>query len=502
MMTRHFNGRAIAWPKILVFAVTALLPLSATPVAAQMPGQGGTATLEITAAAEPRPALDYTFWPPSDRRRSENAMALYSRAMISMVQTRHRSDRDADFDDKRGGWLEGPLEADEVAEVKEYLSTYQIALGELDRAIPLMGVDYPLATEDMSIAQWVSLTLEDVQIAREMARLVSLKAKVAAAEGRWDDFTHEVMTLYRLADLVGGSSDLLVTKLISFAILGIADQQVREASSQDGAPNFYWALASVPEALFDVRAALENESLLIRRVLPFDVQLPETPIGRVRATTLWQQIVDELGGTLKIVSPAQISDPASIDLLNGVGVLVLTEPSRRYLRENTDWGDRVAELSSIEAVLRATVHQLDDQTGEYLKWALLPNSIRERYLDRSEKFLDEQGSSPEKMLSPVSILTGLLLPAVKAANIASLRTRRTHFETATLQAIRDHVARTNELPETLAQMDLPPWPDPTLSDGDSPGYGYIRENASTARFNRKSRWPGDQSATLIIKLVK
>ncbi|XZE55363.1 hypothetical protein SH139x_001372 [Planctomycetaceae bacterium SH139] len=506
MTWKEWKERAVAddftRPLRCLVLLSLLLPLPTPAAMAQFAADGEPATLRISAAAEPIPAIQYTFWPPADRRRQDNAMALYSRAMIAMVQTTHRGDRDDAFYEKYNAWLDGPLAAGEVAEVKEFLGAYQVAFDEFYRAIPLMGVDYPLATEKLTIGQWVSLTLEDVQIAREMARLLSLKAKVAAAEGRWADYTHEMTAIYRLADLVGGSSDLLVTKLVSLAILGIADGLVRDASTVEGAPNFYWALAAVPESIFDVRAALENESLLVRRAIPFDIDFPDTPIGRERSARLWQQIADEVGETIETVSPGSFTSSASVDLLSGIGVLALAEPSRRYLRENTAWGERVSELSNIEAVLRATIHDLNYQTGEYVKWALLPNSIRQRYLSRSEQFLDAQEDSVERMMTPVSILTGLLLPAIQAANTASLRSRRTHFETATIQAIRDHAARTGELPEALNAMELPPWPDPVLGDLDDAGYSYTRETAKTARFNRNVRWPGDQSATLIIQLVK
>ncbi|MEM9826569.1 MAG: hypothetical protein AAF958_08260 [Planctomycetota bacterium] len=462
-----------------------------------------TSTIEISPAAQVRPALRYRFWPAADKRRSESATALYNRSILAMTEVNLRANLSADdIDNTYNKWLDGPLEVSEVEKVKSFLEKYDLAFGELDRAIPMMRVDYELALENSSVEEWFSLSLQEVQSSRELARLISLRAKVAAAEDRWDDHARDVMTLYRLADIVGKTNDFLVTKLVSLALLGIADGLVREASVFDSSPNFYWALASVPESVFGMRDSIEVETLVINRMMNFDVRLPETPIGREAAAVLWKELAKEYASAFRLFDSTQRLDQPAVDLASGLAVVALSGPSREYLRENKSWGSKADDLSGIEAVLRATADQLQVQTGDRLKWALLPRTIRHRYIDRAEQFAGTRSRTPEAMLNPATMIIGLLLPAVQAANTATMRYESMHYETATLQALREHAARTGELPKSLGEMELPAWPDPIRGHLENAGYGYVRENATTAKFKRDSRWPGDQAATLIIKLVK
>ncbi len=59
---------------------------------------------------------------------------------------------------------------------------------------------------------------------------------------------------YRLAEFAQCSGDCnLINGLVSVAISGITFSIVEELSQQADAPNLYWALASLPDVLWDQR---------------------------------------------------------------------------------------------------------------------------------------------------------------------------------------------------------------------------------------------------------
>jgi len=484
--------------------LAALLGVMAASFAQPTSNEEAPPTLVITPAAEPEPALRYRFWPLPMEQKSVNAMGLLSRAQMMVMEaqaTQGTGDQRAAVVENYDRWF-GPWQPEYANQIKEYLNSYADALGEMDRAAVLMEVDYPLATDDMTIKKYVSLLLPEVQRNREIARLLALRAKVEMNEARWDDLQRSIRSLYRLADMVGRTNESLINRLVAYAVLGMTDGIVREASSIAGAPNFYWALAMVPESVFDVREVLIAEAFLMSRAMSSLSNLPKTPIGRERAEVLLLEMMNQLGEVVSSSGLIALRDEAATGLLGGVLVVALAEPARRYLREQSAWGAQADELSTAEVVLRATALDLERTTDKFVKWMLLPTSLRGSNLHRTEETL--RGiTNLKEMISPVSLMAGLLMPAAVAANTAGMRAIQAHYESATLQALRAHAAVHGELPTTLKEIELPAWPDPKAIQQDGlAAYGYRRISPTQAVFDRPSRYPGDRDFLLHIELKK
>lgn len=484
--------------------LAALLSTMASSFAQQASNDVDPPTLVISPAAEPDPALRYRFWPLPLEQKSVNAMGLLSRAQMMVMEAQANQgtgDQRAAVVENYDRWF-GPWQSEYANQIKEYLTSYADALGEMDRAAVLMEVDYPLATDDMTIDKYVSPLLPEIQRYREIARLLALRAKVEMHEARWDDLQRSIRSLYRLADMVGRTNESLINKLVAYAVLGMTDGVVREASSIAGAPNFYWALAMVPESVFDVREVLIAEAFLMSRAMSTLSNLPKTPIGRERSEALLSEMMNQLSQAVSSSGLVSSNDEVATGLLCGVLVVALAEPARRYLREQSAWGAQADELSTAEVVLRATALDLERTTDKFAKWTLLPALLRGSNLHRTEETL--RGiTNLKKMNSPVSLLAGLLLPAAEAANTAGMRAIQGHYESATLQALRAHAAVHGELPTTLKEVELPAWPDPNAIQQDGlAAYGYRRISPTQAVFDRPSRYPGDRDFLLNIELKK
>ena len=465
------------------------------------PGQANAEQLEtrhLTPAAEPDPALRYQFWPPVNQRRDINAMPMFSRAVLMLTEM-STAGADQRFSyERQQQWLTEEWNDEYAEEIETFLKQYQHVFGELERATDCMVVNYPLAAEQMSMAETMHLLLPEIQRSRELSRLLHRRARLEMHTGRWDEFARTMQTMFRLADMVGQSNELLVSRLVSFAIIGSAHRAIEEAASIAGNPNFYWALASVPHSLFRIRDAIDREVFGVLRISPRLADLPDQPIGPERSRQLLREVVTSATEMLG----ASASDPAGMDptvgpLMAGMAAVTLAAPSREYLREQTHWGDRVENLSNSEAVLRAISFQLRRATSDYAKWAWLPRSIRSQYLNRPAESLRTATDGFPGVVTP-AFLIRMLLPATEAANTASLRIEQEHALLATLESIRMSAAEEGELPRSIDDLIPPAWPDP-LRDG---GFVYEKLSPTSATMKRGERWSDDPGTIFKIELVK
>jgi len=450
----------------------------------------------ITAAAEPDPALKYEFWPPASQRKEINATTLFSRAVLIEGQI-STADRRGEVVREFEELIEGGWKPEHVAKVQTMLEPYAGVFSELERATDCMLVDYPIRDEELSLAESYGLILPEIQQSRQLARLLSMRAHVEMHRGDWKAFSRTIQTMFRLADIVRQAHESLVADLVSLAIVGLTHQVIEQASGVSDSPNFYWALAAVPTDIFETRSSIEYEVANVLGLLPGSSDLPDTPIGPIKARQLLSEMTNDLNRVLVEVYPSKTdSDPTVAPLIAGLMLLGMGEPSRTYLREATEWGDRADQLSNSEATLRAIVRQVRRKTDNYAKWIWLPPHLRRQHIDRADQVFLE-GEDFNVSLNPTSVILKLLLPAVKAAGNASYRTHQTHTRLITLQAIR-MASMNGELPDDLNELVPPAWPDPVTNQN----FDYQKTGKRTAVFTREKWYPNDSQTNLQLELVK
>lgn len=357
--------------------------------------------------------------------------------------------------------------------------------------------DYDLRVDELRGMGALQLRLPEVQNSRELARLLALEARLALAEGRFEDAIATLRTGVRLGDSVGAAGDLLIIKLVSIAITGMMLEQVEKASHLPGAPNLYWALATIPESTYEVRNAIEFESSFVSRVFP---ALTDLPRQSTDASDWRERLVSTIQGLSELnsspTSPKKDVSP-SVRLFSGLAILGLAEHSRHQLIADNDDAETVEGMSPAEAVVRATAMSVERIEHNAVKWVLLPDSLREKAMERSEDFIEQQFDSgfPSDL---ASTMAGLLLPAAQAAESAEHRTARVIARLATVEAIRDYAATHEQLPESLEELtNLPAWPDPLSRKP----FGYTRSSPTEARLTSTPSHPGDEKADVILRLV-
>src|SRR5262245_53319782 len=216
------------------------------------------------AAAAPSRPFKYTLLPDPADLTPGNAASLWRQA--------YQASREAKvpFGEKEYKWIsreETPLKDFPRKEVREHLDKIKTVLRLADQAARRSSCDwdYPPLTIQ-SVGEGLP-ALNEVQTAREMATLLSLRFRLELAEGRYDDAARTLQTGFSLSRQLGEYPSL-IQNLVAVAITSIMLGRVEEWMQQPDAPNLYWALTALPAPFLDVRKPVEYELGTFPRSFP------------------------------------------------------------------------------------------------------------------------------------------------------------------------------------------------------------------------------------------
>lgn len=457
-----------------------------------LPEEEPIKTLRLHPAAEPEPALRYKFWPVANEEMPGNAMTLIQRANVLRLEARASGRPDA-FAENYELWMEAELDELPKEPVREYLEAHRRALAEVHRAAFMKDAEYDMGLEGLAGPEVIWLSLTEFQNTRDLARLLALEIRLAIAEQRYDDAIESLRAGFRLAEAVGQATDLLIGRLIGFALAGIMVGQAQELMTQPESPNLYWALASLPPSIWEIQEALEYEANMTGRMFPSLSDLPDSGA----AEAVWQQrLVEATRDYLALGSLKENQDHTiQARLLAGMVVLGFSETARIYLQQIGYTSEEVAAMSPSEAVMRGTWERVRRIQDDFAKWALLPRTASEDYWREGEESLQMNGSVSE----PATILLNLLMPAMQAAQSAGTRTEQSVAFLATIEAIRMHAAEHGQLPASLENLQ----PVPALRDPATGAmFTYERTSETEARLERAFASPGQPDTVVRLELVK
>jgi hypothetical protein len=417
---------------------------------------------------------------------------LVSRAVMLSLQLPPETKKE--FAERYNEWTEMPAKDLPVDDVRKVLDSSASALNELQRAENLMRLDYNVQLDQLSASEMIQTLLPELQEMRHLGRLLNLRARLAIAEKRWDDVVDDCRLGFRLSEFAGHSTDFLVSRLVGFAITRMMLEVVKEAIQSPECPNLYWALAGLPEnRLFETRESIEYESVLLSRIFEDTNPLPADPIGEVTARERIRAMSRQANLTMFYGWGKGQDRSESSQLLTGMYVVMMAEPSRDLLASTPEWGERARDLSAPEAVLRATQLKLARIRDRWVAWSLLPPELWDEYKAERNAAFDVNQSSVDLMESLVSMLT----PAVNAARMAGRRTHQQWNWMLTIEAIRMHAANKGQLPTTIQNMrPVPAWQDAIAAKP----FGYHSTTPTKATLTRSPRWNGDTETSLHIEL--
>jgi hypothetical protein len=434
------------------------------------------ATVKITLypAAAPRPALKYQLLPPFLERRPGNAAVWWNRLLAERQQYYAEFDNKFLMNGKYEKWMDIPIgdprekeyRQKELAEVIPLLNTESI-FRDMERAASYESCDWQLPVRE---GDFYSILLPEVQNTREYARILCAKAHLEIAEGKFDEAVRTLQVGYALGRHVGNPGICLVQNLVGATIAGIMSHQVEAFIQQPGAPNLYWALATLPRPLIDFRQAFEAESVAVYLSFPelCDIDKKKYPPDQ------WRQILEKLVDMIIKYSYEYRGMQSSRNKKTTKFYIMADIVSRyhaakRFLIEQGRSAEEVEAMPVAQVVVLHTMIIYDEFSQEQAKWMMVPYAQGRKGMRQSENQLADLHRSGREIIP----LASMLLPAVCAAKAAEARTDRSIAALQVLEALRIYAAsHDGRLPEKLTDItEVPIPPDPTR---DEP-FGYRRE---------------------------
>ncbi len=279
-----FEKRAFLWT-VTLSVLTWGLPIGAlqTPASsAEKAPEIEQVSIRLGPAPEVDPPLKHSLIVPFAELRSGNAAIFYYRAMLLMPRQ-----KEAQFGDPQSAWLEMPLQEIPKEEIKRFLQGFSGSLHELEQAAQRESCDWELGLRELDGGDVISFLLPELQEARQLGRVVRLKTRLAIAEGDFDEALRSLQLGYSLArDL--GRSPTLIHGLVGIAVASLMHQSVVDWIDVQG-PNLYWALASLPDPLVDLRIAMQQEMHLPLQFFPF----LKDPENQVWSEQQWRDALAE-----------------------------------------------------------------------------------------------------------------------------------------------------------------------------------------------------------------
>ncbi len=419
--------------------------------------------LVVAPAATPIPPLRYRLLPLSSKLVPGDAAPIYLRLWAGM-----KGDAIHELEEKPSEFINKPIDQFNVAEARKFIDRWRIKLEQIHFATHRRTCDWNYTIPEQS-ERVVEILLPDAQDMRSWSRLIALKERVEIAEHRYDDAIQTIQDGLALSRHVA-TTPFLINQMVGAAIAQETLARVEELIARPDAPDLYWALAVLPSPLIDYREALENEEILIERMIPEikEATRPHTDLewaslsARIHARIVELEKMSESFAmmqrdqTVSARTVAGALDRASIAMamaspkgLKGALLKPARESAKR-LRGLTD--EAIAQLSEDQLVVWYIYEQYRLIWDDAFKGSFLP------YADSIEVDRAARERLKPVQASPLRSLAAMI-PAIDAARRAGVRLDAKIALLRTVEAIRLHAALNGgSPPDTLEQIKIVPIP--------------------------------------------
>jgi hypothetical protein len=319
--------------------------------------------------------------------------------------------------------------------------------------------DWDLRVQDLRGMGVISYSLAEFQGARDVGRVLQLQAHDQIMAGRFDDAIETLRQGYRLAH-DAGQPPLLVGGLIGIAIGQMMNDELTFLI-QRSSSNYYWAIASLPQPLVNLRPAMQMEVNLPSQLFPFlkDAETAE------RSPEEWRRLaieclrdLEQLGNSSKPLSGWQGELVAA-----ALTAKVYPVARQQLIADGLD-RERVDAMPVGQVVAIQTARATRYAYQQVFKLSLLPHEEALRRLPdvMNQLIREELVGGPRVVLSGQAGLpvASLLLPAVQNVLRAQAKAARNLAALQAIEALRIQAATDGgKLPASLSDVKLVPMPD-------------------------------------------
>jgi hypothetical protein len=393
--------------------------------------------MTIYPAPEPAPALRYRLFPSQMDRSLGNAALTYYRCLSPDWFTLQKHPGMYNTITEA---LKAPLNQLPRKEVDWVLHTHQ--LKELDRAARQEYSNWEFLARGRQ--DGLGLLLPEIQAFRGLGPCLGVRARLELADGQFDQSVFTLQTAFSLAYDIG-NTPVAINALVGIAIAQVALDQVREFVQQPGAPNLYWALATIPRPFINWPKIIEAEQSWLYASIPLLRDIEKRPLSPAELAEFREQV-------LKLLDLSQLPSGSDKNLALTYLVLKQYPEARRALIAQ---GRTLEEVDAMPALQVCVIHALqqfrrleDDQ----LKWYYLPADV----VGTGPAMAEQQSRDAHRRLEGEPF--GSFLTAYRHAHAASLRFERQTAMLRVVEAIRLHAAAHASLPPSLDALTAVPVP--------------------------------------------
>jgi hypothetical protein len=428
--------------------IVLLLLLGLTPsVRAQARKPGDPLPVVLSGAQAPSPSLKYRLLPDPRELAPGNAATLYYRAhatlfensaLLKDLKERHWYD-----------WTDTPLDDLPKEEVRRKLNDARHILREVELAGRRRDCDWQLDGRD----EGIGLILPEVQGFRNIAAVLAVKARLAIAEGRFDDAVAALRTGLTMGQHIS-QGPTLIHVLVGVACCQVMLKQAEEFVQQPEAPNLYWALTVLPQPFADPRKALLDESDWLERSLPFLKRLEGAPM------TLTE--VAQAGGAItKMQQDFNLVKPDRVETLARAAYIEAAQKeAKETLIKHGMKAEVVEAMPSFQAVSLFAYREYREAREEVLKWVFVPEGRKHPAFDQAAKREARAADRLDRLFFRGMIrgLGGIGTPAFENVFRASARLDRHIAALRSVEAVRLYAARHGRFPAKLDDVKDVPLP--------------------------------------------
>jgi hypothetical protein len=402
-------------------------------------------SLTVRPASAPVPALKYRLAPPPRDLVPGNAAIFYHRAILMVKEARaarqaEESASPKDRDEAVYRWISGPLSEVHREEARKELRSFQNALHEVELGARRRDCDWEFDQRD----EGYRLLLPDIQASRELARLVTLRARLAVLDGQTDEAIHWLQVGLTLGRHVGHGT-IFIQDLVGLAITNQMMRPFEDLIQAKGTPSLYWALANRPRPWVDPLPAFDGERTMLEQELPALRDLDGPPWSAEKARRVADEILKKIGPLaevrwLRLKEDASTEGPPSLDdlmprlTLAGVVLKVYPEARRALIAEGIP-AAQVDAMPTFQVALLNAHRKLERLNDDMYKWVGLP--YWQSY-DRLDEAMPRDVET--KLADPLFTMFTMLTPALNSVRVAGVRTERLLDAYQVVEALRLHAA--------------------------------------------------------------
>ncbi len=419
-----------------------------------IPSEQNLQQMTASWAREPVPAFKYRFWPSRTSLKPGSAQTHFYRAVVNQYAAMQQLPKEQL---QQLSSLQGlEIEKIPIDEARQWVDRFEIIYSELDAMARSEDTQWDLRFRDLRGTDIWAIRLEDVQQARGLARLLTMKIATQIAKKDFAGAAESIAIGFRLAALVG-QGESLVQSLVGLAIENTMYAAVDYAIRSKDCPSFYWALRTLPDRLTRLDEALEVELEMAPRTLTL---LDETEVLSLSDREITQRLTKGLTDLKQLLGSDNSVGPTETLgwLLTATG-----SEAKRKLQTLGYASEKLDRMSDLQASLILAGREMKIQSDQLLKSSKVRDARGLRVGDRTAAQFDQW--LRENRASVSGVIASLLFPAVNAAQSADLRTRMIRNRLMIAEALRLHAqSHQGQLPASLDELVDTPAPLDPFSD--------------------------------------